>query len=401
MKLYRSRVGRFVLLLSLMASLTILSSKIQADTGSCGGVTITLPFNDVMASPFFCQIASAYFSGLTNGTTATTYSPTDTVTREQMAAFITRTLDQSLKRGSDRAVTKKWWSPQNTGSLTLINVPSSPRFLEFDGTDLWVPSSNGTISRVRPSDGKIIETWTGATNTTAVLCAMGKVFATGQTTPGSLYMIDPAQPAGAVTTLTNSLPNRPIALAFDGARIWFTDINSVSTVTLNPLTVTQVATGFTRLAGILYDGANIWVANEDGDTLLKLNSDGSIAQTINVGDRPRIPVFDGTNIWMPNEDSNSLTVVRVKDASGNPLANPFVLATLTSNGMNGPLTAAFDGERILVTNIGNSSVSVWKATDLTPLGSVSTGTSSSPIGACSDGVNFWITLLTQNKLVRY
>jgi hypothetical protein len=402
MKLYRSRVGRLVLLISLMTSLAILSSKIQADTGSCGGVTITLPFNDVMASPFFCQIAAAYFSGLTNGTgDGTTYSPTQTVTREQMAAFISRTMDQSLKRGSQRAVTKKWWTPQNQSSLPLFDVGDSPRFLEFDGTDLWVPNTNsGTISRVRPSDGKVIETWTGATTTTAVLCAMGKIFATGQTLPARLYMIDPAQPAGAVTTLTNSLPDRPIALAFDGARIWFTDLDSVSIVTLNPLTVTPVSTGFNQLAGILYDGANIWVADENADTLLKLNSDGGIAQTINVGDKPRLPVFDGTNIWVPNEDSNSLTVVRVKDTAGNPLANPFVLATLTGNGMSRPLTAAFDGERILVTNLNNS-FSVWKAADLTPLGSVSTGPGSLPIGACSDGVNFWISLNNLDKLARF
>jgi len=62
-----------------------------------------LPFTDVMGSPFFCQIAEAFFSGLTNGTSATTFSPSQNVTREQMAAFTTRTMDQSLKRGSRRA----------------------------------------------------------------------------------------------------------------------------------------------------------------------------------------------------------------------------------------------------------------------------------------------------------
>src|SRR5437762_1088680 len=84
MKFKQVQKLRGLLLLALIISLTALSSRIQADTGICGGITITLPFNDVMASPFFCQIASAYYSGLTNGTTATTYSPTQTVTREQM-----------------------------------------------------------------------------------------------------------------------------------------------------------------------------------------------------------------------------------------------------------------------------------------------------------------------------
>src|SRR5436190_1186129 len=117
MAIQRSLVGRTVLLISLIVNLTVISSNLQADSGSCGGATVTLPFNDVTSSPFFCQIAAAYFSGLTNGTSTNTYSPTANVTREQMAAFITRTMDQSLKRRGDRAVTEKWWTPQNANSL--------------------------------------------------------------------------------------------------------------------------------------------------------------------------------------------------------------------------------------------------------------------------------------------
>jgi hypothetical protein len=93
--------------------------------------------------------------------------------------------------------------------------------------------------------------------------------------------------------------------------------------------------------------------------------------------------------------------VRVKDAQGNPLASPFVLATLTDNGLAGPTTAAFDGERILVTNLFGHSVSLWKATDLTPLGNFPTGAGTGPLGACSDGLNFWLTLAGTDKLARF
>jgi hypothetical protein len=408
-KFNRSIFIRAVAIISLIASLTALSSKIQADTGNCGGVTITLPFNDVMASPFFCQIAAAYFSGLTNGTgDGTTYSPTQTVTREQMAAFISRTLDQSLKRGNRRAVAKKWWTPQGAGNLTLTNVFVSPELIEFDGTDLWVanPNSSLNVMRIRPSDGKLLETWTGATEAAGIVAAMGKIFISGETIPGSLYMIDPTQPAGPVTTLTNSLGGGPIGIAFDGSRIWTANNNggfggSVSIVTLNPFSVTTVSTGFSNPVGILYDGSSIWVTDYFANSLRKLDSNGSIAQTITVGSTPRFPVFDGTNIWVPNEGSDSLTVVRVKDAQGNPLSTPFVLATLTGNGLSDPFTAAFDGERILVTNMTGNSVSLWKAADLTPLGSFPTGAGTGPFGACSDGLNFWITLHDTNKVARF
>jgi hypothetical protein len=405
-KFNRSIFVRTFVLISLIASLSVLSTRLQADTGSCGGVTITLPFTDVMASPFFCQIAAAYYSGLTNGTTATTYSPTDTVTREQMAAFITRTMDQSLKRGSQKAVAKKWFTPQNATSLTLTDVGDFPVSVEFDGTDLWVANNHSaSVMRIRPSDGKVLDTWTGATGASGIVAAMGKIFITGATNPGSIYMIDPTQPAGAVTTLTSSLGSSPRSIAFDGLRILTANSSgSVSIVTLNPTSVTTVSTGFQFPIGILYDGTYIWVTDYDADSLLRLNANGSIAQTIPVGVDPHNPIFDGTNIWVPDEHaggSASVTVVRVKDASGNPLASAFVLATLTGNGLNRPITAAFDGERILVTNRFGNSVSLWKAADLTPLGSFPTGANTEPFGSCSDGLNFWITLAQTDKLARF
>jgi hypothetical protein len=402
MKLNRSIVLRAVLLVSLMTSLTILSGKIQADTGSCGGATTTLPFTDVMGNPLFCQIASAYFSGLTNGTTATTYSPSQNVTREQMAAFITRTLDQSLKRGSQRATAEKWFTPQDVDSLTLTDIGDVPQLIEFDGTDLWAATfSSNSIMRINPGDGKLLETWTGATNAFGLVTAMGRIFITADLNPGRLYMIDPTQPAGAVTTLTSSLGNNPLGIAFDGSRIWTANNGSVSIVSLNPTAVTTVSAGFSRPQGILFDGTHIWVTDNTADALLKLNPNGSIAQTIEVGGGPLYPVFDGTNIWVPNLNSSSMTVVRVKDAAGNPLATAFELATLTDNGLANPVSVAFDGERILVTNFTGNSVSLWKAADLTPLGTFSTGAKTFPIGACSDGLNFWIALSNTSNVARF
>jgi hypothetical protein len=385
-----------------MTSLTILSGKIQADTGSCGGATTTLPFTDVMGNPLFCQIASAYFSGLTNGTTATTYSPSQNVTREQMAAFITRTLDQSLKRGSQRATAEKWFTPQDVDSLTLTDIGDVPQLIEFDGTDLWAATfSSNSIMRINPGDGKLLETWTGATNAFGLVTAMGRIFITADLNPGRLYMIDPTQPAGAVTTLTSSLGNNPLGIAFDGSRIWTANNGSVSIVSLNPTAVTTVSAGFSRPQGILFDGTHIWVTDNTADALLKLNPNGSIAQTIEVGGGPLYPVFDGTNIWVPNLNSSSMTVVRVKDAAGNPLATAFELATLTDNGLANPVSVAFDGERILVTNFTGNSVSLWKAADLTPLGTFSTGAKTFPIGACSDGLNFWIALSNTSNVARF
>ena len=402
----RHFVTRLFLLLVTIAVLTTASVRLKADSGTCSGVMITVPFTDVSGNPFFCQIAEAFFSGLTNGTSATTYTPGAAVTRDQMAAFTTRTLDQSLKRGSRRGALNQWWTttPHIDIDLGTTIVGTFPNLLQSDGADVWVANfGSHEVSRVRANDGKLLETWTGTTQAMAVLVAMGRVFATGQTSPGNLYLINPTQTAGAATIAASNLGVNPQGIAFDGNRIWTANFGtagsggSVSIVTPGatiPWSVTPVSSGFSQLTGILYDGTNMWVTDSQAGTLLKLDSNGAILQTIPVGTFPDFPIFDGTNIWVPNGLSNSLTVVRASTGA--------VLATLTGNGLDRPHSAAFDGERILITNNnGGGIVSLWKAADLTPIGSFPAMTGSGPVTAvCSDGLNFWITG-GGNKLARF
>ena len=392
MKIKRQSVFAVTLMIVVLVAA---STRLRADTGTCGGATTTLPFTDVGSSFAFCFIAEIFFQGITVGTSPTTYSPGGNVTREQMAAFLSRTLDAGLKKGSRRAALKQWWTPTSADGIELTTVVGNPQLVESDGADLWVANINsGTVSRVRASDGKLLETWTGATLAFGVLAAKGRIFVTGQTFSGSLYQIDPRGAPGPVTTLTSSLGGTSLGIAFDGARVWTGNhAGSVSIVTLNPVSVTTATTGFSSPVGMLYDGANIWVTDEGDNTLRKLDANGNILLTVSVGTLPQFPVFDGTNIWVPNPLSQTVTVVRA--------ATGAVLATLSGNGLNNPITAAFDGERILVTNRNGGSVSLWKAADLTPLGSVSTGASTLPNGACSDGLNFWITLTGTDKLARF
>ena len=297
-------------------------------------------------------------------------------------------LQLSLSR---RAALDQFWTPQNALSIGLTTLGQIPELCRSDGADVWVGIVlSNTVQRVRASDGKLLATWTGAAGAHGVLVAMGKIFVTGETTPGALYSIDPTQAAGAVTTVASNLGNFPFAAAFDGSLIWTANQGgSVSIVTpgaATPWSVTTVSTGFSNLWGILYDGANVWVTDNTTGKLLKLDGAGAILQTVTVGGHPGWPAFDGTNIWVPTGSLNSVSVVRASTGD--------VVATLTGNGLNDAKTAAFDGTRVLVTNAatGANSVSLWKASDFTPLGSSGTGTNSNPWGACSDGLNFWVTL---------
>src|SRR5262249_50872759 len=246
------------------------------------------------------------------------------VSRLQMAAFLSRSVDGVLKRGSRRAILGRFWTPQNDGVLGYTSVASVPTLLESDGQDVWAASVVGSVSHLRGTDGKLLETWTGAVGAIGVLPAMGRVFVTGATNPGSLYRIDPTQPPGAVTTVASNLGPSPFGIAFDGSRIWTADSNqtpgpgSVSIVTPGasiPWTVTTVTTGFGRPYGAIFDGASVWVTDYSAGTLLKLDAAGAILQTVTVGANPYYPVYDGANIWVPGAASNSVTVVRASNGA--------------------------------------------------------------------------------------
>jgi DNA-binding beta-propeller fold protein YncE len=385
---------RSAVILSLtIVVLLLTSSHLPADTGTCGGAMVTLPFTDVAGNGFFCQIAEAYFSGLTNGTTPTTYSPSANVPREQMAAFVTRTQDSALRRGNRRAALNQWATPTSVPLSGRTSVGGRfPREVKSDGTDLWVAVSEGLVKRVRASDGLVLGTWTGATNAFGVLVARGRVYVTGNISPGPLYRIDPSQPPGVVTTLSSTLGNGPLDITTDGQFIWTANAGgSISRVDPDTGATTTFTAGFNSPFGILFDGTNLWVTDNVG-LLRKLDSSGAVVQNVAVGANPQLPVFDGSNIWVPIS-GGAVTVVRARDA--------MVLATLTGNGLNDSHQAAFDGQRVLVTNGAGFSASMWNAADLTPIGSFDAGVLTVPYGACSDGINFWVTLLNADALARF
>jgi hypothetical protein len=135
------------------------------------------------------------------------------------------------------------------------------------------------------------------------------------------------------------------------------------------------------------------VTDTGDNTLKKLASSGSVIKSVGVDAFPLKPLFDGVNIWVPNLHSNTITIVQA--STGN------VVTTLTGNGLNGPSSAAFDGKRVLVTNQFGDSVSLWRVTDLTPLGSFFTGPGTSPDDVACDGLNFWISLNGTGQLLRF
>jgi len=384
--------------LAVAAAATLLGAGVTArlDAAPCG------PFTDVDDTDPFCpSILEIYYLGITAGTSPNTFGPTLPVTRQMLAAMLARgASDATLGRAGRRPALDQFWETKvfplwNVGYLGSENL--FPRRCKADGADVWVTHpSSGRVTRVRASDSRVLDAWTGATGAQGVLPAMGLVFVTGSTSPGALYLLDPGEAPSAVFVVPVSSPlgNNPNSIAFDGTALWTANtdgsVSRVAPATTFPWSNLTVA-GYGSPYGILYDGTNIWVTDTAGGRLLKLNGH-AIEQIVTVGANPSHPAFDGSNIWVPNAGSDSVTVVSASTGA--------VLATLTGNGLASPRSAAFDGERVMVVSEGES-VSTWRAADLVALGSVATGGSSAPYGACSDGINFWVTLQGFHELARF
>jgi DNA-binding beta-propeller fold protein YncE len=389
---------RLVVVAGLGVATTMSIAPVQATL--CGGVDYPFPYTDVSAvGAAFCPgIMEAYVTGVSKGTSPTTFSPNETVTRVQMTTFLQRSLDQGLTRASRRAALNQWWTPQNTNAMQMIYL-GGPQWCAADGENIWITNSMQIIE-LQASSGKVIGLWSEAFASAGILVAAGKVFVTGDGNPGSLYVIDPTHPLFAVTVADSLLGGGTTGITFDGTHLWTANtFGSVSIITpqaTTPYPATTVKTGFASPYGILYDGAHIWVTDFTAGTLLKLDPSGTTLQTVTVGAGPQAPGFDGTNIWVPNSGSNSITVVQ---ASTGTVVD--TIAATASNLLNGPSAATFDGERVLVTNAAGNTVSMFKAADLSFIANVATGSATTPLGACSDGINFWVPLPGTGNMLRF
>ena len=377
-----------LLLLPILAAALLAGGAVRVVQDQCG------PFTDV--TPAFCPyVLELYYLGITAGTSATTFSPDDPLTRGQGAVFIAKGLNQSLARSSRRAALGQWWTttPQYDLGLGVMTVGTHPIGIASDGADLWVANqADSSVSRVRASDGKVLDTWTNVNNATCVLVAMGRVFVTSGV--GPLMMIDPSQPPGLVPTTVANL-GTSAGIAFDGSRIWVANNEGfVSIVTPGsslPWATTNV-TGFQTPEAVLFDGTSVWATDYQAGTLLRLDANGAILQTVAVGSGASFPAFDGENIWVPSWLTDTVTVVRASTGE---------IVTTLSGMPDSPTSVAFDGERMLVVSYNANAVSLFRAADFTALGTFLTGDASLPFIACSDGNGFWLSLSNAGRIARF
>ncbi len=190
----------------------------------------------------------------------------------------------------------------------------------------------------------------------------------------------------------------PDSLAFDGAHIWVVNNEGLSVTEINASDgsfVRNLSGGsynFNAPQGIVFDGQHVWVSDLGTTSVTEINaSDGSFVRNLSGGSynfgQPFDMAFDGAHIWVSNVGNNTVTEINASDGG--------FIRSLSGGAynFNEPAGLAFDGAHIWIANVGNNTVTEINASDGGFIRSLSGGSYNFNIPAyvAFDGVHIWIT----------
>jgi DNA-binding beta-propeller fold protein YncE len=229
-----------------------------------------------------------------------------------------------------------------------------------------VPSSNPTIWAVLAAQGATGPQGSGTPQLSKSQIALRK------------WWQDPAR------STTYAVGNGPFIPAFDGANIWLPNENAgtISKINIATGTVTTPVTGLSAPTHVLFDGTNLWVCDDGTNTVLEISTTGTVLHTITGFIGPYGLAFDGTKIWVANIRTD--TVSRI-----NPAGTPAIDATATVS--FGPADLTFDGSHIWVISGYSNTVTEIDPTTGAIVGSPIAVSGGSTSGAyiTYDGTSIW------------
>ena len=378
---------------ALLAFLPTRTGRVLAQGAICG------PFTDVASSNGFCPfILEAFITSITQGTSPTTFNPNDPVTRAQAATFFTRTMDQTLHRGTVRTAMGKSWAPSSTFGGVATEVGGAVNDIVTDGIYLWIARADGKILTVNAANRRLIETWSlaaGAGVPRKLGVFAGLVWIADD--QGRLHTFSPADLPGNASLLFNAgatgVSVGASALAFDGANVWLASSGGSKIFiyqVLNPggfaLTVPA------NVEGMVFDGTYMWVLLANSN-LLRMSVPTAGATVPAVVETVTIPgtvtesrmLYDGNSIWIPiGSTPGTLYVVRPSRSLSSPST---IVLNQSIPDVLFPLVAAFDGENVMIGGINNGVVALYNATSLTLIRTFPSG-AFGVRGIASDGRTF-------------
>lgn len=239
-----------------------------------------------------------------------------------------------------------------TGVMTTYTgTGSQPWAIAFDGTNMWT-ANNGDDSVTKVTPTGIMTTYSGTGSAPRGIAFDGTNmwtanYGTGGSGSGGVTKITPS---GTMNSY-NSASYGPISIIFDGTHLWVPQYNdiSVAKITLTGTPLGSYGDTMGNPISIAHAGGNIyWIVNQGGSTSFcvdRFEVNTSWSTFCGSGSTPFGAAFDGTNLWTADQDGNS--VIRITPAGA--------FSTYTGTGSQ-PMAIIYDGSSLWTANAGGYSV---------------------------------------------
>jgi peptide/nickel transport system substrate-binding protein len=208
------------------------------------------------------------------------------------------------------------------GIIDTIQVGKNPTALAVGDGAVWVVESGvPSVSRIVPTDGRVVKTVAVGNGPVDVAVDEQGAWVTNRF-DGTVSRIDPAT-GEIVQTIPVGLEPTGVAIGF-GA-VWVSLAGSNSVVSIDPETnsVTQsIGVGNVPSAVAVDAGSStVWVANTQDDTVAAIDPDsGRVTSVVEVGNGPSAIAVGADAVWVSNEADGTLSKIEPTNGSVSEVA---------------------------------------------------------------------------------
>jgi YVTN family beta-propeller protein len=189
-------------------------------------------------------------------------------------------------------------------------LPGSASAVTTGAGSVWVADSgDGTVSRIDPSSGALVDRIPVGGDPTSIASGAGSIWI-ADTDGATVLRINPT--TETVTQTIRLGTANPDALAFGAGRLWVADSSTRAIYKLDPATGAVLRTIALNVApsAIAFGQGGLWVAAYDSGTVLKLTpTSGRVIASVRVGTGPAALGFADGDVWVANTLDSTVSIV--------------------------------------------------------------------------------------------
>jgi len=191
------------------------------------------------------------------------------------------------------------WVANGTGNNIVRLIPSSgamfdisiaagtnPSALAYDGTNIWVANKgSNTVTKITAATGNVVipaQAISVGTGPTALAFDGGNYIHVLNSGDNTLYSCNTG---GTSCSYAGAVPANSSTMIFDGKSLWVGGQNDMSKYDTNSQLIGQVSSATFYISALLYDGRNLWSANNGYGVISKWENAGVSIGIASVGNQ--------------------------------------------------------------------------------------------------------------------